>query len=104
VRLEAFEAMFNRYGKADEVVWVQEEPKNMGAYRHIEAVLREQLDIDLPYVGRDPSATPAVASFKMHQQEQQRLLINAIGLASEGGVPSTPEAREAEQASLVSTD
>jgi len=78
----SFQMILDRYGQAEEIVWVQEEPKNMGAYRHIESILREQYDIELPYVGREPSATPAVASTRMHHQEQERIMVNAIGLAT----------------------
>ena len=79
-RLRALEKTLDRYGAAEEIVWVQEEPRNMGAYAHVASILREQLDLDLPYVGRDPNASPAVASTKMHLQQQERILINAIGL------------------------
>jgi 2-oxoglutarate dehydrogenase E1 component len=81
-RHKSMQTLLDMYPNAEEFVWVQEEPKNMGAYRHIEAILREHFEIELPYVGREPSASPAVASTKMHQQEQERILINAIGLAT----------------------
>ena len=82
-RLASVRPVIERYTKAKEIVWVQEEPKNMGAYRHVEAILREQLDLDLPYVGREASASPAVASMKMHLQEQERIVVNAMGLPAE---------------------
>jgi 2-oxoglutarate dehydrogenase E1 component len=81
-RHQSMQSLLDMYPNAEEFVWVQEEPKNMGAYRHIEAILREHFEIELPYVGREPNASPAVASTKMHQQEQERILINAIGLAT----------------------
>ncbi len=79
LRLESLRAVLDRYPDAEKV-WVQEEPRNMGAWRFIDAELRESLDLSLHYVGRDASATPAVASEKMHKQEQHRILVNAIGL------------------------
>ena len=69
-----------RYKGTREIVWVQEEPKNMGAYRFLKTTLWEHLDLDLPYVGRDEHASPAVASNKMHHQEQDKIMINAVGL------------------------
>ena len=41
----------------------------------------DRLDIDLHYIGRAENASPAVASAKMHKQEQDKILIEAIGLA-----------------------
>jgi 2-oxoglutarate dehydrogenase E1 component len=82
-RLASVRPVLERYTKAREIVWVQEEPKNMGAYRHVESILREQLDISVPYVGREASASPAVASTKMHNQEQHRIMINAVGLSAD---------------------
>jgi 2-oxoglutarate dehydrogenase E1 component len=77
----------DRYGQIDEVVWVQEEPRNMGAYRHAQAMLKERLDIDVSYVGRDSKPSPAVASERMHKQEQEKIMITALGLP--GSAPSS---------------
>ncbi|HRQ74724.1 MAG TPA: 2-oxoglutarate dehydrogenase E1 component [Phycisphaerales bacterium] len=79
---EPIKSVLERYKSAKELVWVQEEPKNMGAWRHIDACFRESLEITLPYIGREANATPAVASTKMHAQEQEKILIAAIGLPS----------------------
>ena len=69
-----------------EVVWCQEEPENMGAWnfvdRKIEAVLRE-LDIKAKrpdYVGRAEAASPATGLAKIHQQQQETLVRDALGL------------------------
>ena len=72
--------IIQRYANVHETVWVQEEPKNMGAYRFLKTTLWERIDLDLAYVGRDESASPAVASMKMHNQEQEKIMINAVGL------------------------
>ena len=77
--------VLHRYPPEAEVWWVQEEPKNMGAYRHVEAMVRERLDLELPYIGREMKPTPAVASEKMHKQEQERIMIAALGLPSDTG-------------------
>ncbi len=74
------------YRNAD-VVWCQEEPENMGAWtfvdRRIEAVLREinhkaQRPI---YVGRAEAASPATGLAKVHQQQQETLVREALRLA-----------------------
>ena len=77
---EELKAVLGRYDADVELVWVQEEPRNMGAFRFLKTTLWEQLDIDPLYVGRDENASPAVASMKLHLQEQHRIMINAIGL------------------------
>jgi 2-oxoglutarate dehydrogenase E1 component len=63
-----------------EYMWVQEEPENMGAWRYIDAAFRDIFAIDLTRVCRRPSASPAVASSNMHKTEQNRILIEAVGL------------------------
>lgn len=67
-----------RYRNAREVLWVQEETKNGGAYRFIEAALREELNVSVGYVGRDASPSPAVGSSKMHAEEQADILARAL--------------------------
>jgi len=79
-RTASIKPIFERYHAADEIVWVQEEPKNMGAYRHVESWLRERFDITAQYVGREANSSPAVASMRMHLQQQERIMINAVGL------------------------
>ena len=79
----------SRYPAVAEMLWVQEEPRNMGAYRFVEAMLRERLEIELQYVGREMKPTPAVASEKMHKQEQEKILIAALGLPS--GAKAAPK-------------
>ncbi|MBX6375813.1 MAG: 2-oxoglutarate dehydrogenase E1 component [Acetobacteraceae bacterium] len=69
-----------------EVVWCQEEPENMGAWtymdRRLERVLTE-LDIKAKrpsYVGREEAASPATGLAKVHQEQQQALVNEALGL------------------------
>lgn len=56
----------------------------MGAWRFIEDKLREELELDVPYIGRAENATPAVASMRMHLQEQEKIMIEALGIAESG--------------------
>jgi 2-oxoglutarate dehydrogenase E1 component len=70
-----------------EVVWCQEEPENMGAWtfldRRIEGVLRE-IDIAAKrptYVGRIEAASPATGLAKVHAQQQEALVREALGLS-----------------------
>ncbi|MFZ9914787.1 MAG: 2-oxoglutarate dehydrogenase E1 component, partial [Phycisphaerales bacterium] len=76
------------YPNAKKFVWVQEEPRNMGAYRFAQAQLKELCSIDVGYVGRPDSASPAVGSQKQHAIEQDKILTEAIGAAKGGDGPA----------------
>ncbi len=66
--------------KLQRVIWVQEEPKNMGAYQNIypriDALLEElgKKKIRVEYVGRTERASPAVGSTYLHQKEQAAII------------------------------
>jgi 2-oxoglutarate dehydrogenase E1 component len=66
----------SRYRKTD-VVWVQEESQNMGAWGFMEPRLRG-MGYNVAYIGRDASASPAVGSLKIHQREQAELVEAAL--------------------------
>ena len=76
------------YPNAKKFVWVQEEPRNKGAYRYAQAQLKELLGIDVDYIGRSDSASPAVGSQKQHAIEQEKILAQAIGAAKAGDGPA----------------
>ena len=63
-----------------EVVWLQEEPQNMGAWSYIAPKLREVADPAIPivYVGRPESASPAEGSLARHTIEQHRIITAAL--------------------------
>ncbi len=69
-----------RYPNAAEVCWVQEEPKNQGAWQFIAPLLRELLGArqELAYVGRDEAASPATGSYKIHHAEEAAILDEAL--------------------------
>jgi 2-oxoglutarate dehydrogenase E1 component len=70
----------SRYGSAREVVWLQEEPENMGAWTFVHGRLHRLLrdDYSLRHVSRPESASPASGSHTVHQQEQTDLLTRAF--------------------------
>jgi multifunctional 2-oxoglutarate metabolism enzyme len=72
---------FARYDAATEVVWLQEEPENMGAWSFAHARLHACLPerLRLRHVSRAESASPAIGSAALHQLEQADLLRRAIG-------------------------
>jgi 2-oxoglutarate dehydrogenase E1 component len=69
------EAVIERHAAAREIVWVQEEPANMGALTFILPRLeRVAGGRRVTSVKRSPSASPATGSFKAHAIEQRALL------------------------------
>jgi len=78
---ERLSAVFEAYPLAEEVVWLQEEPENMGAWSFVHARLHALLPdrLKLRHVSRNESASPAIGSAALHQLEQADLLRRAIG-------------------------
>jgi 2-oxoglutarate decarboxylase len=74
-------AVFDHYENAEEVLWLQEEPENMGAWSFVHARLHALLPerLKLRHVSRNESASPAIGSAALHQLEQADLLRRAIG-------------------------
>ncbi len=72
-----------RYTNARELVWCQEEPKNMGGWTFVEPRLESLLpQLGRPrYAGRDASASPATGSYAIHQLEQAQLVHEALTLS-----------------------
>ena len=79
--LQHLTSVFERYPEASEVVWLQEEPENMGAWFFVHARLHACLPerLRLRHVSRAESASPAVGSAALHQLEQADLVRRAIG-------------------------
>ena len=75
--LDALRAELERFPGAD-LVWAQEEPKNMGAWTFLAQRLHEQ-GIEITYAGRARSASPATGSYKRHAAEQDHLVRRAFG-------------------------
>jgi 2-oxoglutarate dehydrogenase E1 component len=78
---EEIAALLRRYRAIEELCWVQEEPKNMGAWSYIEPRLRSLLPegVELKYAGRDEAASPATGLHHLHEMEEQALLDEALG-------------------------
>ena len=73
------EKILGRYINASEVFWVQEEPKNMGAWGHMHLCFYDSFGRDLPYIGRPSSPTPATGSPTIHKQQLEAFLTEAVG-------------------------
>ena len=80
------EEVVNGYAKASEIVWVQEESSNRGAWSFMQPRLRELFpDRLIDYCGRDASASPAVGSAKMHALEEAEFVAEAMKVPAARG-------------------
>jgi 2-oxoglutarate dehydrogenase E1 component len=74
------EEILQSYEAAHEVVWLQEEPENMGAWPFVHLRMHDQLrDKKVRHVARAESASPATGSGLVHAAEQADLLKRSIG-------------------------
>jgi 2-oxoglutarate dehydrogenase E1 component len=76
-------AAMKTYPKLKNVVWVQEEPRNMGAWSHIyfklvDLMEKEGLKLNFQYVGRPDRASPATGSIYRHKVEQAEIVQNCL--------------------------
>ncbi len=73
---EELENALSSYAPGTKVVWVQEEPENMGAWRHFEYAYRKYMEKQFEFSGsmRPTSASPATGSASSHRKEQQKLI------------------------------
>jgi multifunctional 2-oxoglutarate metabolism enzyme len=70
------------YRNANDVLWVQEEPKNMGAWPAISHWIMEVLGTGqrLAFLGRPASGSPAAGSGRTHKTEQEEIVRRALGM------------------------
>lgn len=74
------------YPNLKNLVWCQEEPKNMGAYQFIyfrlsEMLVKEKMmNLALHYVGRSERASPATGSIYRHKVEQAEIIKNCFSV------------------------
>ncbi len=78
----AYDELLARYPRISEVVWTQEEPQNMGAWRAIRHRLEEALpaEVDLRYCGRPWRASPSEGYPTAHLVEQDRIVNEALSV------------------------
>jgi 2-oxoglutarate dehydrogenase E1 component len=79
-----FSAMLERYKHANQVIWTQEDPRNMGAWAFVRGYISPMLDPRhaIGYAGRPESASPAPGLIKQHQREQADLIEQAFAPAT----------------------
>jgi len=68
------------FPNVSELIWCQEEPKNMGGWTFVEPRLEDQVagQTRPRYVGRAASASPATGSYAIYLLEQERLVQEAL--------------------------
>jgi 2-oxoglutarate dehydrogenase E1 component len=71
-------SLLEPYADGVEFVWVQEEPKNMGAWFYVAPSFRESTGRDIRYIGRPRRASPAEGYADVHENEQKRLTSEAV--------------------------
>src|SRR5262249_30887382 len=74
--------LLKRYPRLAEVVWVQEEPRNMGAREHMFPRLTQIMppEIHFGFIGRPERASPGEGYPAAHMTEQSRIITTAIDL------------------------
>src|SRR4051812_35729892 len=75
---EELTAIFEQNPKARDIVWVQEEPANMGALFFIQPRIERLLRRPIRSIKRSASGSPSTGSGKAHVMEQQTLLAMAL--------------------------
>ncbi|CAM3985714.1 2-oxoglutarate dehydrogenase E1 component [Alicyclobacillus pomorum] len=77
---EELQDVIAQYPGLKEIVWLQEEPENMGAWTYMQPKLQALLPakVKLRYVGRPEQASPAEGHAHAHNAEQARILDEAL--------------------------
>jgi len=72
--------MIASYPNLKEIVWVQEEPRNMGCWKVMSRRLPDLLPegVELGYVGRPIRASPGEGYSVSHAREQERIVLTAL--------------------------
>ncbi|WP_260471867.1 2-oxoglutarate dehydrogenase E1 component [Bacillus sp. HMF5848] len=75
--------LFTKYKNVSSIAWVQEEPKNMGAWPYIQARLKECINKDIPisYIGRPDRSSPATGDPNVHKKEQDQIIDSALDVS-----------------------
>ena len=77
---DPLKTVLSNYAPTTPVLWVQEEPENMGAWRFLRILLGEKLFGTHPFncVSRIASASPATGSAAVHKREQREVIDKAF--------------------------
>ncbi|MEO6415864.1 MAG: 2-oxoglutarate dehydrogenase E1 component, partial [Gemmatimonadaceae bacterium] len=94
---EVLAQVLDRYTEIDEVVWTQEEPRNMGAWSFVSPRLRAAVGnaMTIRYIGRPERASPAEGYAAPHVEQQAKLVAETLAppAAKRAGARATSAAR-----------
>jgi 2-oxoglutarate dehydrogenase E1 component len=74
------ERLIKLFPKLEEIVWVQEEPKNMGSWLFMEPRIRALVSnqVKVSYIGRQERASTASGHQEVHVREQQEIISSTL--------------------------
>jgi 2-oxoglutarate dehydrogenase E1 component len=100
------QSILAKYRNIGEVGWVQEEPRNRGAWTFISDRLEPMLPETavLNYFGREESASPAVGSKKINDQEESEIITRALDIRPAAPAAPVPAAPAQTPAAAKSTE
>ncbi len=79
---EALKSVLANYPRAREVVWVQEEPRNMGAWSYmfprLQAIVNPEITVDV--ISRPERSSPAAGFWDLYMAEQEQIIAEASRL------------------------
>jgi 2-oxoglutarate dehydrogenase E1 component len=92
---EEIARIIDRYGGIEEVVWAQEEPRNMGAWSFVWPRLRASTGNAIPirYIGRPERASPAEGYHTAHAEQQSRIVTEVLAPLTSAREASAGSAR-----------
>ncbi|MGZ9225791.1 MAG: hypothetical protein ACXW4M_09575, partial [Anaerolineales bacterium] len=93
---QELEDLLAQYANLDGLIWVQEEPLNMGAWNYLRPRLRQLTEghgLQLHYVGRPESSSPAEGSSTMYRINQQELIEQAFKFDQQTRIKSVVKER-----------
>ncbi|MBN2116128.1 MAG: 2-oxoglutarate dehydrogenase E1 component [Anaerolineales bacterium] len=92
---EELEEILGEYPNLERVIWVQEEPLNMGAWNYLRPHLRQLVEgrLTLHYVGRPESSSPAEGSTTLYRINQQSLIEQAFDFDKQAQTSSVVKER-----------
>ncbi|WP_223703608.1 2-oxoglutarate dehydrogenase E1 component [Sutcliffiella deserti] len=81
------EELVARFPNLKEMVWVQEEPKNMGAWPVVKAELHDIAlkALEVEYIGRPKRSSPSTGEPHIHKQEQAGIVDDALNVSKGHG-------------------
>jgi len=76
----AISNVIGNYPNLQEIIWLQEEPRNMGSWLYVRPRLRELVEQTFPirYIGRPESSSPAEGSLDKHNHRQAAIVAAAF--------------------------